>query len=188
MSNVKAEVAGFTVVEINKAIEALDRAQRNATSSIAKVLVMAVYCSIVGVDAPTPNGKNDAEIAKAKVAVANTLMKFLRKSIKRDAIVGFLEHYGQLAFVGQTFVHFTANEASKALKWTSEYVETVKLAAQDWESFRKPTIEAELDVETAVQAIITKVAKAQKSNKSVKNAKLVVELQAALAKFHAAQV
>ncbi len=163
----------FTVADVNKAIDTLVKTQARASQSVAAVLTMSVYCSIKGIEG-------------SHVAVANTLLKVLRKSTKRDAIVAFLEHYGQLAYVGQQFEHFTSNAAAKALAWTPEYVEVVKLAAGDWESFRKPTIEAELDIEAGVQRLIDKASKAQKSGKTVKNAKLLVELQSALAKFHAA--
>lgn len=177
MSDTKQDqgLTTFTLEQINTAVEQLVKNQHRAAQSVATLLTMAVYGSIVGV-------------AGSHVSVANTIIKVLRKSTKRDAIVAFLEHYGQLAFVDQTFQHFTVTEAAKALKWTKEYVELVKLAANDWESFRKPAVEQELDIEAAVQMLLTKSAKAQKNNKVVKNAELNAFLVDALARYHAKQV
>lgn len=179
MSDDKIPVTeAYTLAQINTAVERLVKDQHRAAQSVSTLLVMSVYASIVGIGEGA---------AKSHVSVANTLLKVLRKSTKRDAIIAFLEHYGQLAFIDQTFQHFTANEASRSLAWTKEYVELVKLAANDWESFRKPAVESELDVEAAVQNLLTKTAKAQKNNKPVKHAELAAFLVEAMARFHAKQ-
>lgn len=173
------EVEGFTLEEINRAVDALVKAQARASDSVGKVLVMAVYASIVGVTAGQ---------SKDFVGIANTLIKVLRKSTKKDAIVAFLQTYGKLNYskdAGGVFKHFDLGSAA-GLAWTKEYVAVVKLAAASWESFKAEPASVELDVEAKVQAIITAAAKAQKANKPVKNEKLINGLVEALAKYHAA--
>lgn len=164
--------AGFSIEDINRAVDRLVKAQARASDEVGKVLVMAVYASIVGIEG-------------SYTGVANTLLKVLRKSTKRDAIVAFLETYGKLGMTkAGVFDYFNVGEAS-ALAWTKEYVAKVKLAAHTWESFKSAPVPQELDIETAVQNLITKAAKAQKGNKPVKHEKLIALLVGAMAKYHA---
>ena len=166
----------FSIKEINSAIDALVKAQARASDCVGKVLVMAVYASIQGIQTgPVPD----------HVGVANSLLKVLRKSTKKDAIIAFLEHFGQLyCNKAGEFEHFKLGTQA-ALEWTPEYVETVKLAATNWESFKAKPVPTDLDVEERVMKLIKDVAKQQKDGKTVKHAKLVAKLVNALATYHA---
>jgi hypothetical protein len=54
-----------------------------------------------------------------------------------------------------------------------------------WEDFKvQPALEA-IDVEAKLASIVKQVTSAQKSNREVKHAELVVKVQALLAEFHA---
>lgn len=168
---------GFTLAQVNAAIESLSKAQQRTHDQISRVLVMATFASIVGIEA----GKN-----RDHVGVAQSLVNVLRTSMKKDAIVAFLMHFGALNYSAKEgFKHFTLGAAGK-LVWSKEYVDTVQAAARNWETFRVAPAEKEYDVAQAVTGILTTVASRQKNGKVVKNDKLAAELVSALARYNAA--
>jgi hypothetical protein len=113
--NTPVVVESFTIEQINKAIETMARCQSGAVTSIAKVMVMAVYASIVNQDA----------------GVANALLKNLRKGMKKTAIVGVLESQGNLGYVSGTFAYFDAGKT-----WTPDTIAVIKAKCNAWESFK----------------------------------------------------
>jgi hypothetical protein len=168
-AEVKLVAPSFTLEQINKAVEQMAKAQVKSVDAIAKVLVMAVYASIVGIE-------------KDHVAVAKMVIANLRKSVKSKAIIDFLEEYGQLAYIEGKWQHFTQSTKARSLKWTPEYSKTVQDAAAVWESFRTAPVVTEFDVEAKIRGIIADAAKRQKDNKPVKNADILADLPAILAK------
>lgn len=173
MDKTETPVPAFTVSDVNKAIDTMVKAQARSAGAIGKVLVMAVYASIVGIE-------------KDHVGVANAVTKNLRKSTKQSAVIAFLEQYGQLAYLGEKkgWQHFALG-TQKDLAWTKDYVETVQKAAETWESFKPEAEETEFDVEAKIRKIIADAAKRQKNGKPVKAADILADLPAVLAKHTA---
>jgi hypothetical protein len=159
----------FTLAQINAAVTAMVKAQDRSVTAIGKVLVMAVYASIVGIE-------------KDHVAVATMVTKNLRKSVKSTAVITFLETYGKLAYLKGEWQFFNVG-AQKALVWDAEYSAKVQAAALTWESLRAEPVEQSFDVEAKIRTIIADAAKRQKAGKKVENAELLAELPAVLATF-----
>lgn len=175
---ISTDAPEFTMAQVNAAIEQLAKAQARTHDQIGKILVMGVYASIAGLDVGTKE--------RDYVGPANALVKALRTSMKKDAIVAFLMHFGALNYnAKEGFKHFTLGAAGK-LAWTKDYVATVQNAARDWEAFRVQSDPKDYDVEAAVMTIVKAVAAKQKKNQAVKHAPLTKELVSALARYHAA--
>jgi hypothetical protein len=159
------ELTKDTVIEqFNVTIAEIARAQARATKGISKALVMCVYASVVMQDA----------------GMTNALLKCLRKSTKQSAIKDFIEYYGNIAMTIKEAQYFDAKR-----EWTDEYKLEVIKAAMSWEDFKVQPVSEALDVEAKLASIVKQVASAQKSNREVKHAELVVKVQALLAEFHA---
>lgn len=161
----------FTIEDLNKAITAITRAQAKASKEIGKCLLMSLYFSIV----------------KADAGAANALINCLRKSTKQQAIVDLLEEHGNLAYtkVGKKpgFEFFDAKR-----EWTPEVVEDLRNICSDWESYKAPKEEQEVDVAAAVERIVKRAESAKKNQKSVKGEALLAKLTSLLAKYNAEQM
>lgn len=157
----------FTVAEINTAIERMAKSQLAATKSIAVVIVMAAWDANV-------NGKAD---------VANSLMKNLRKGMKKDAIVAILEEKCNLAYASGTFQTFDAGKG-----WTAEEVALIKVAAAGWEAYKKADpAPKELDAIAELEALTGKLAK-KAALKQLNHADALDKIQALLGSLKAAQI
>lgn len=130
---------GFTVEQINKAIEVMSRCQSGAITSIARVMVMAAWASITNSDA----------------GVANALLKNLRKGVKKTAIVGVLEGVANLAYVSGTFVFFDAKKV-----YDTDGAAVIKAKCAAWESFKSTTEPVTVDAAEALASLVDKLTKA----------------------------
>jgi regulator of protease activity HflC (stomatin/prohibitin superfamily) len=160
----------FSTADIDAAVKRLTSAGKQISRAVEKLLVMAVYDSIVN--------KSDE--------TANALIGALRASTKKDGIIAFLEKHGQLYNKGGKtgFVHFALGSQAR-LTWTPDYVEMVQDAAEAWETF-KPAAEVKpFDVVKAVESVIKS---AGKDGIEVVDAELVPRLKALLAQYNAAKV
>lgn len=156
MSEVKTPL--FTVEMINRAVDAMVKAQDKASKCVAQVIVMALWAA--------NGGNNSAD-------VANTLVRNLRKGIRKQVIIDLLQAHGNLAYVSGNFVAFDAKHG-----WTDEEVKTYKVAAANWENYKKPEVEAKII--DAIDELDTLVAKLEK-----KNAKKEVQHEGAIEKIKA---
>lgn len=150
---------------IAAAIKKIRVAGRTFARAVETVLVMAVYDSIVNESAD----------------VANEVVGALRTSTKKDAIVAFLQEFGQLADVGGKvgFEHFALGKQAH-LTWSREYVEAVQEAAADWESFRvkKPVVARDM-----LESLTKLIDSASKKDAKFLNADLLPHLVATKAKY-----
>lgn len=160
-------IPAFTLAEINKAVDAMAKTQARSAQAIERVLVMAVYASIVGIEGD-------------HVAVATMVTKNLRKSTKASAVINFLEAYGQLAYIKGEWQHFALG-SQKDLAWTREYVAEVQKAAAGWETYKPEPEDLGFDVEAKIRKIIADAAKRQKAGKPVEHAELLGKLPEVLA-------
>lgn len=156
----------FTQTEIDSAVKTLIRQGKAHSRSVETVLVMAVYDSIVNSSANT----------------ANALIGALRKSMKRDGVIAFLEKYGKLYFrSGKTgFVHFALGSAG-SIVWDADYSAQVKDEAMLWEDYKPaaPEIKA-FDVIKALEAIVKK---AEDTEADVVNRELATYLTPLIAQY-----
>ena len=156
----------FTVEQINRAIEAMVKAQAKAVQSVEPVIVMALWDSNVNESAD----------------VANMLVNNLRKGLKKQAIVDLLQSFGNLAYISGSFKFFEANKG-----WGADEVKAIKAAAKDWESFKpKAKVVESLDVAEAIDALARKIEKAKKDGIKIVGEDLVREILKAKA-IHAAK-
>lgn len=158
-------VVSFEREAIDKAVKQLARAGVGLTRAVERVLVMAVYDSIVN---KTPD-------------TANALMGALRKSTKATAIGRFLVAFGQLHKPEgeRKYVHFAQGAAAR-LEWNPEYVETVQDAATAWESFKPDTETKPTDM---IKGIENLIARGKRDGVQVIDAELVPYLEALLAQY-----
>lgn len=161
-----SQVLSFTTEEIAAACKKIVTASKSASRAIETVLVMAVYDSIVNKSA----------------VVANTLVGSLRQSMKQDAIVAFLEKFGQLYDRGgkARFAHFALGAQARVV-WDADYVALVQEEARNWESFKADPKDSVYDVVKAVEAIIKKADKADEAH--VTDKALAEYLKALLAQY-----
>lgn len=159
------QVVSFERSDIDKAVKQLARAGVGLTRAVERVLVMAVYDSIVNKQAET----------------ANALMGALRKSTKATAIGRFLVAFGQLHKPEgeRKYVHFALGAASK-LVWDREYVETVQDAATSWESFKPDAESKPVDMVKSLEKLIER---GKRDGATIVHADLVPYLEALLAQF-----
>lgn len=157
----------FTVEMINKAVEAMVKAQDRVSKTVAQVIVMALWAS---------NANKDPE-------VANTLVRNIRKGIRKQVIIDLLQANGNLAYVSGSFVFFDAKHT-----WTEEEVKVYKLAAANWENYKKP--EAEAKIIDAVQALEELVAKLEKKHakKEVEHDEAIIKIKALLGSLKAEEL
>lgn len=147
----------FTIAQINTAIELMVKTQDKMSKAVAQVIVMALW------------GAN----SEKSPDVANTLVKNIRKGIRKQAVIDLLQAHGNLAYVSGTFVTF---EAAKG--WTDEEVEVYKAAAINWETFKKPVVaDKEVDALEAIEALIATLTKKDEA-KHLVNAGVLTELRA----------
>ena len=160
----------FTETEVASAVDKIIKAGKSMVRGVEELLVMAVYDSI---ENKSPK-------------VANALVKALRKSTKRDAVVGFLQQYGMLYCKSGVFTHFALGSQGN-LQWTSAYVSEVKDAAEGWESFKADSVPQAYDVLKSVESIMKKFDAAKKNSGPTLHDGFVPYLQAALAAFTSAE-
>jgi len=147
---------GFTVEQINSAIESMAKAQAGAARSIGRVIVMAAWAANVNADA----------------GVANALMKNLRKGTRKQGVIACLEAVANVAYVSGTFVPFDAGKG-----YTEDDAKAIKVAAADWENYKPATVEAaDLDAAEALDALVQKLVKASAKDK-LGHASLLVRIQ-----------
>lgn len=156
----------FDASEIADAVAMIVKNGKAMVRGIESVLVMAVYDSIVN-ESP---------------AVANALMKSLRVSTKKNAIVAFLHNYGKLYAKTDKFVFFGLGAQAK-LEWTTEFVAELKEAAMDWESFKVDVEPDAYDVIKAVESVLKKFDSAKKNAAPTTSDTLAPYLRALLAQY-----
>lgn len=161
----EVQVVSFDAETIAKAVKQLARAGVGLTRAVERVLVMAVYDSIVNKSPDT----------------ANALVGALRKSTKATAIGRFLVAFGQLHKPEgeRKYVHFAQGAAGR-LVWDREYVETVQDAATAWESFKPDAESKPVDMVKGVENLI---ARGKREGATIMHADLVPYLEALLAQF-----
>lgn len=160
------EITKATIIEqFNTTIGEIARAQSRATKGIQKALVMCVYASIELKDA----------------GMTEALLKCLRKSTKQQAIKDFIEYYGNVAMTTKGAQYFDAKR-----EWTDAFKVEVIKASLNWEDFKVAAAPDALDLEAKLASLVKQVATAQKNNREVKHAELILKVQSLLAEFHAA--
>lgn len=174
MSDITNSTVSFSEDDVSEAVAKLVKAGKSVSRAVEDLLVMAVWDSIV-------NRKAD---------VANALTGALRTSMKRDGVIGFLEHFGQLYDKkGKNgFVHFALGK-QEHLVWSKEYVALVKEEAQNWEAF-KPAAKATgpLDMVKVLEKAIKQFTKAQDDGEEIVDAKLGEYMKALLGQYSAAKL
>lgn len=130
---------GFTVDQINKAIEVMSRCQSGAVTSIARVMVMAAWAANVNSDA----------------GVANALLKNLRKGVKKNAVVGVLESVGNLNYSSGAFTFFDAGHG-----YTADEAAVIKAKCAAWEAFKAETAPQGVDAAEALATLVDRLTKA----------------------------
>ena len=158
----------FTVEMINRAVDAMVKAQDKASKSVAQVIVMALWAA---------NGGNKS------ADVANTLVRNLRKGLRKNVVIDLLQQHGNLAYASGTFVFMDLKHG-----WTEEEVAAYKVAAANWESFKKPEVEAKII--DAVEALDDLVARLEKkaAKKEVNNEAALEKIKALLGALKAAEL
>ena len=158
----------FTVEMINRAVDAMVKAQANMVKSVAQVIVMALWSANVG---------NSAD-------VANTLIRNLRKGVRKQAVIDLLEANGNLAYASGSFVHFAAPKHG----WTEDEVKAYKLAAVNWETFKKVTPEAKMvDAIEALDELVSKLEK-KDDKKELNHPEVLEQIKALLGKLKAGEL
>ena len=146
----------FTLEQINAAIEAMAKSQHAAQRSIGKVIVMAAWAA---------NANSDA-------SVANSLMKNLRKGVKKAAVIAVLEHVANLACVSGSFTFFDAGK-----DYSEESAKAIKVAAASWEDFKPaPAADKAIDAATALDDLVQRLVKASAKG-NLEHAAILVRIQ-----------
>lgn len=166
------DLVSFDLEQVNKAIQAISKAQAKATKEIGNVILMALYFA---------NSK------EKDAGVATALVNCLRTSTKQAGIIALLEEFGNLAYtkIGKKagFEWFDAHH-----EWNPDCVKELRDICQTWETYKPAKEETALDVAKAVEALIKRADSAKKNNKEVVGAALLEGMSKLLAKYNAAQM
>ena len=165
-ANTKA-IEEFTIPTLNRLIEAISRGQAKTAKDIGNAIMCALWISMNGGGA----------------GGANALIKCLRKSTKLTAIVDILEAKGNLGYLASG-KNFAAFDAGKVWPKDKAGVEELRKECMAWEDFKAPAKVEPLDVAEKLEALVSSVAKAQKSGREVLNQALIADVSALIAAFH----
>lgn len=155
----------FTIAQINKAVETLVKSQLQMAKSVCTMIVIAAWGA---------NSEKSADLA-------NTLMKNLRKGVRKDAIVAILEEKCNLAYASGTFVMFEAGQ-----DWSVESVKEIRIAAANWESYKKAKVVGKsVDLIDELEALVEKLVK-KNSEKLLDHADKLAQIQALLGELKGA--
>lgn len=147
----------FTIEAINAAIESMAKSQANVVKSVARVIVMAAWAANVNKDP----------------AVANALMKNLRKGTRKQGIAACLESVANLAFVSGAFVPFDAGK-----DYSEESEKAIKEAAAQWENYKPASADTKtIDVAEELDALVQKLMRRSADKKPLAHAELLVRIQ-----------
>jgi hypothetical protein len=161
------QTTGFTIEQINRAVEAMVKAQDRAVKAVAQVIVMALWAANVNKDP----------------AVANTLIANMRKGLKKQAVVDLLQACGNLAYVSGTFQFFDAKRG-----WSAEEVKVCKAAAAAWETFKAKAPEVkEVDAVAELETLLEKLTKKAKDGK-LQNGQALVKMRALVGELRGAEL
>lgn len=156
----------LSATDFNKLCAAVMRAQRKTDKDLQKLAIAAIGYSIVHGD----------------VQPANRVLDAMQGSLRKDAMVAYLEKHGNMAYMttDKKFAHF----ADAGQVWDEDYADELAEGPM-WHEAKKATEPNSIyDVDAAVGKVLKQIENAIKGGKDVKNAALREYLIDAVAKYH----
>lgn len=156
----------LSATDFNKLCAAVMRAQRKTDKDLQKLAIAAIGYSIVHGD----------------VQPANRLIDAMQGSLRKDAMVAYLERHGNMAYMtgDKKFAHF----ADAGQVWDDDYAEELADGMMWHEAKKAAEPKSIYDVDAAVEKVLKQIDNAIKGGKDVKNVGLREYLALAVQQYH----